>query len=366
MKKLVLLSLLVVGFVPMSLFAQDDMYFVPKKAEKNVQSATRKTVGDSLSPVKSLDMTVDEYNRRHMKSSYKVIGADSLGNDIIEFEPGDGKYPDVDTVNVFQAPQFDDDYYYSAQMGLFNNYYGWYDPFFYGYLSNRWNHYYGLWYPWYNPWANGLYDSWYNGWYYGLYPWNYYGWWFENPIYWGWGMYELFSWGYPRYHVNYGYTVHDLPGTRGHASKSPASLGARGHGYTTAQHGTFGGNRIANRSFGVSSDGYGSSSSSRGTYASSSTQRSGFGGARTSSSSRTVTNRPTSSSRTNVVRNSSSSNTWQAPSSPSISSSPASSYNSGSSGGSFGGGGSRSGGGFSGGGGGRSSGGGGGGFGGRR
>ena len=362
MKKLVLLLLLIAGCMPISLFAQDDMYFVPKKAEKDVAKTKNGIGGDSLSKVKPLDVSVDEYNRRHMKSSYKTLGSDSLGNDIIEFEPGDGKYPKIDTVKVYQPPMDDDDFYWSAQMGLFDGYHGWYDPFFYGYFG-RWGHYYDMWYPWYHPWAYGLYDPWYNGWYYGYYygPWGYYGSWYLDPYYWGWGMYGYPGWGYPHYHVNYGYTVHDVPGTRGRASKSPASLGARGHGYTTAQHGTFGGNRIGNNTFGTSGNGYGSSSSSssRGTYASSPTQRSGFGGSRSASAARASAN------RSYVPATSSSS--WQgASSSPSSSfSSPARSSSS--SGGSFGGGGSRSGGGFSGGGSGRSGGGGGGGgFGGRR
>ena len=361
MKKLVLLLLLIAGCMPISLFAQDDMYFVPKKAEKDVAKTKNGIGGDSLSKVKPLDVSVDEYNRRHMKSSYKTLGSDSLGNDIIEFEPGDGKYPKIDTVKVYQPPMDDDDFYWSAQMGLFDGYHGWYDPFFYGYFG-RWGHYYDMWYPWYHPWAYGLYDPWYNGWYYGYYygPWGYYGSWYLDPYYWGWGMYMYPGWGYPHYHVNYGYTVHDVPGTRGRASKSPASLGARGHGYTTAQHGTFGGNRIGNNTFGTSGNGYGSSSSSRGTYASSPTQRSGFGGSRSASAARASAN------RSYVPATSSSS--WQGSSSYSGSSfSSSSAASSSSSSGSFGGGGSRSGGGFSGGGSGRSGGGGGGGgFGGRR
>ncbi len=359
MKKLVYLLMLVVVCVPISLYAQDDMYFVPKKSDKGAVGTTKKVGGDTLSKVKPLDMSVDEYNRRHMQSSYNILGADSLGNDIIEFEAGDGKYPEIDTIKVYQPPLDDDDFYYSAQMGLFDGYYGWYNPYFYGYMGGRWGYYYDMWYPWYHPWAYGLYDPWYNGWYYGYYlgPLGYYGYWYDNPAYWGWGMYPYFGWGHPNYYVNYGYTVRDVAGTRGHAGKSPASLGARNQGYTTAQHGTFGGNRIRNNSFGGSLAG--SSSSSRGTYASSNNQRSGFGGARTGNSTKSSSSRRYVSTPSNSWRSASSNS-----SSSSWSSSSSSSSSMSSSGGSFGGGGSRSGGGFSGGGGGRS--GGGGGFGGRR
>ena len=187
MKKLLLIILAVV-MAPLGMMAQDDMYYVPKKADKE-KKTTKPAVVDDPVP---MTMSVDEYNRRHMKSSYEIIGTDSVGNDIIEFTPGDGSYPKVDTVFVIKNYTDEDDYYYSARMGLFDDYYGWWNPYLYGYLGYRWGHYFDCWYPWYHPWAYGLYDPWFNGWYYGYYPgaWGYYGWW--NPWYYGYTGY----WGY--------------------------------------------------------------------------------------------------------------------------------------------------------------------------
>ena len=157
MKKLLLIILAVV-MAPIGMMAQDDMYYVPKKSDKVKKTEAQKEVLDEPKP---MNMSVDEYNRRHMKSSYEVIGTDSVGNDIIEFTPGDGSYPKVDTVFVYKNYTDEDDYYYSARMGLFDDYYGWWNPYLYGYLGYRWGHYFGCWYPWYHPWAYGLYDPWF-------------------------------------------------------------------------------------------------------------------------------------------------------------------------------------------------------------
>ena len=139
MKKLLLIILAVV-MAPIGMMAQDDMYYVPKKSDKVKKTEAQKEVLDEPKP---MNMSVDEYNRRHMKSSYEVIGTDSVGNDIIEFTPGDGSYPKVDTVFVYKNYTDEDDYYYSARMGLFDDYYGWWNPYLYGYLGYRWGHYFG-------------------------------------------------------------------------------------------------------------------------------------------------------------------------------------------------------------------------------
>ena len=119
-----LLLLLVLGGVSLSVMAQDDMYFTPSKQKKQAAVET---------PIKGLDMSADEYNRRG-RSSYEKIGTDSLGNDIIEFQAGDGVYPEMDT--LYASSKLDkfyddeDDFYYSRRMGLYDGFYGWYDPFF--------------------------------------------------------------------------------------------------------------------------------------------------------------------------------------------------------------------------------------------
>ena len=334
MKKYLFLSL-VVAFLPLSLMAQDDMYFVPKKSEKPAQSAD--AVAKALKPVRPLDMSVDEYNKRYLGSSYVPI--DSLGNDVIDFAAGDGTYP-KDTVYIYKDRD-DRDYYYSARMGMFDGFYGWYDPWFYGYRGLYWGHYYpGYYYPyWYSPWAYGLYDPWMYGYYtyYGWYdPW-YYGW-YDPWYYRGYG----YGGGYFARNSHHNYTV----------SPSAVSRGSRGHGYATASNGTFGGRRVSSGSFG---GGRSMSSASTASRVNSSSNRSVISGRRTFGGNRTSTTYD-------------SGRTYSAPSSAynnssSVSYSSSSSYSGSSSGGSFGGGGSRSGGSFSGGGGGRS---GGGSFGGRR
>ena len=86
MKTKYLLSLIMV-FLPLTMaMAQDDLYYKPTKQVKPVET---KPVIEEYVP-KGLDMTVDEYNKRNLKSSYQVIGTDSVGNDIIEFTVGDG------------------------------------------------------------------------------------------------------------------------------------------------------------------------------------------------------------------------------------------------------------------------------------
>ena len=136
MKRKILLSL-IVGVLPLSIFAQDDMYYVPKKVEK-VEKVTTAPERVNLPAPKPLGMSVDEYNRRYMRSSYQTLNGDSLGDDIIDFTAGDG-YPMKDTIYV-DGRRYDDDYYYSARLGLFDDYYGWYNPFFYDYLGWRWGH----------------------------------------------------------------------------------------------------------------------------------------------------------------------------------------------------------------------------------
>ena len=254
MKKLFLITL-IVGLVPLSMSAQDDdMYFVPKKADKEARQAARVTPPPAPA---GLDMSVDEYNRRHLSSSYQIIGTDSLGNDIIEFSAGDGSYPkQVDTVYVYRFDD-SDDFRYSSRMGLFDGFYGWYDPFFWGYRSAYWSGiyypYYSSWYAsrWYDPWYIGWYGwyDWYDPWLYGLTPWGWY-----SPYY-----YSSYLWGLPYYRGWYDYygfygggiAHHGTSGTRNHGVIAHSErTTASHHGYTTASRGTFGGRRVASGSFG--------------------------------------------------------------------------------------------------------------------
>lgn len=344
MKKLFLLTLMVIA-LPLSLLAQDDMYFVPSKSAKTKSSvAESRPVQDGPVYYRGRNVSVDEYNRRHMRSSYEKIGTDSVGNDIIEFTAGDGVYPENDTLFVDKYLEDDDDFRYSTRMGRFDGFYGWYDPFFRGYWG--WGRYPYRYYGWYDPWYDPWFYGWYDPWYYGWYDWYWYSPWYYSYYYRPWYYYGGGGYVYPEV-----VTHRDNTG-RGYAY-------ATGRGYTTANNGSFGGRALgASRPTAMAS-------ASRSTYTNNtSAARAGFGGNR---STVTTTHTTQSSNRSYTPRSSSSSYS----SSPSYSRSSSSSSSSSYSGGSFGGGGSRSGGGFSGGGstggGSRSSGGGGGGgFGGRR
>ncbi len=362
MKKFLLITF-IVGLVPLSSFAQvDDMYYVPSKADKEARKAAAeaKAAREAAAAAqartytppapKPLEMSVDEYNRRHLSSSYEKIGTDSVGNDIIEFSAGDGTYPArVDTVYVYKYDD-SDDFRYSSRLGLFDDFYGWYSPFLYGWRGSYWNSfyypYYGSWYlnRWYDPWYLGWYGwyDWYDPWYYGYYRWgwdpwyySYYGW--GYPWYSGYGYrYGWYGWYTGWYGGGGGIAYGGTTGTRNHgnvAHHSAMSAGITRHdGYTTTSRGTFGGRTVANGTYGASSGYSGTDTRSH----SSSSPRAGFGGSRATSSSGSY----------------SGSSTPSRVSTPSSSNVGSGSYGGGSrsSGGSFGGGGSRSGGGFSGGG----------------
>lgn len=188
-KRDLFLSMLVL-LAPIGAVAQDDMYFgsdtkAQKADEAKVQEAQEQAEAYYRSRCPMRD--VDEYNRAgRLHSYYQKIGKDSLGNDIIQFQAGDGTY-NSDTT-AMQGN--DDDYCYSRRMGRFDDFYGWYDPYFYSYRS-PWS------WGWYSPWYYGAwYDPWYYDWYwpyggyYGWYNWNW-GW----PYYGGWG-----GWWGPTYY----------------------------------------------------------------------------------------------------------------------------------------------------------------------
>ena len=325
-------------------FAQDDMYFIPKKVEKVEKAETPKPTYH-----RGLNVSVDEYNRMERGSSYQIIGKDSLGNDIIEFSQVDStKYTPLD----------DQDFYYTSRLGIFDDYYGWYDPWFYGYRGAYWSHFYGPYYAgWYDPWLYPWYDPFYYSWYG---PWGY-GWYGWYPWY-SWYNYGYYSWYNPYYYnynwygggIGYRHTGSSLLAERTNSRTMPNYRS----GYTSATHGNFGGAAIANRSYRGAN-----TTASRSAYTPSSNRSGGLrrsgGGNRTYSSGSYSRSSGTTSSSSGY-RPSTSTSTYSAParSTWSSGSSSSSSFSGGgsrsgggsSSGGSFGGGGSRSGGSFGGGG----------------
>lgn len=171
MKKIVLFAAL--STLPLSLMAQDDdMYFVPTKANKNREAATYGMPKDTY--YTGSDRSVDDYNRR----SWQLEPVDSAGNDVIDFTATRGVYPD----SVSQ----DGDYQLTRRMTRFDDYtpsQAYWDGYRDGSWASPW--YYNSWYSWYDPvwywdspWYYGPRYGWYPSWYYVGYhrPWGYYGW----------------------------------------------------------------------------------------------------------------------------------------------------------------------------------------------
>ena len=352
-KKITLLTAIAsLAFAP-SLWAQDDdMYFVPRKktAEEKAQEAKAKTermrhyVGDTY--YIGSNRNVDEYNRRSLKSSVVDVTRDSAAavSDIIDFQIGDGRYPDsvaVDTVvdySIYNPDEYtDDDYVYSRRIG---RWYAYGDPWYRHHWYNDpwyWN-YYGF----YDPWVYSYcYSGYYNPYYWGAW---YGGWYWDEPWWYGGGWYGPDYW-YGHGYYGYGYGGHGGYGGRiyaggSHGTQGHGSLRPHDYGYSTAMARSAAGRNVAAHTTHAVSRGV--SSASRSDNASvmrSSAGRSGsFSGYRNSSS------------NSNANSNSSPSRSYST-SNSSYSSSHSSSGGGGHSGGGFSGGGGRSGGGgFSGGG----------------
>lgn len=217
MKKWLVLSL-IMGAMPLSMTAQDDMYFVPTKERVAKEKAQRMVERETY--YSGINRSVDDYNRRG--SYYQVIEGDSL-NDVIDFSPVEGVYPDSL-----------DDYQLTRRMARFDGYEP-ADNFWAGYSAGRrdawaWHSpwYYSAYYPWYDSW----YDPWYYGrsWYAGWYdPW-YYDWYYP---YYGWGgYYRPWHYGYYGHYGHYGYAPHYGVG------RSSGTIDRYGR-----SHGVFSGNR---------------------------------------------------------------------------------------------------------------------------
>lgn len=223
MKKPFLLLAFAGAFALQSWAQSDDMYFSPSKskAKEVPQEAPTYYVGSNRD--------VDEYNRRgRFGSSYQPIGNDSLGNDVFAFQKGPGVYPDssyVDTTFSYggNSDWVYDDYPYTRRL---SRWYGYYDPWLYGYWGpSMWG--------FYDPWYYGAYAGWYDPWFYGYrgWVWPYYGGWY------GWG------WNYPYWggvHVRYDRgNPHGLTGNRSWSFGGGTGAGATAGRYTRT-YGTLG------------------------------------------------------------------------------------------------------------------------------
>lgn len=203
---------MVLAIVPFaSSFAQDDVYFTPKKKKAVTQPSevvdtptnTPQTPTDEEWYVgRSSHIDVDSYNRRYTKVNTNDL---QLPDSVYYMEP-------------------EDCYEYTPTSSLIR-FHGYYDPWYYSPLD--WNYYYGSSYDWfYDPWYYGAWGrhgwhytySWASPWYGYYHPWSYYGW--HNPWY-----------GYHAYHPHV--THRNSDGTYGYQNR-----GGRGSGIrtTTATH----------------------------------------------------------------------------------------------------------------------------------
>lgn len=248
MKRTTLLSVFLAA-IPLGMAAQDDLYFTPSVTKEKAESVVE--ANDGASYYSGINKSDDEYNRCYkFGSSYQNIGEDSLGNDIIEFYTADGAAA-TDTVYpggeqyVFND---DDDFAYSRRMARFDDFYGWYDPYYSSYWYN----------PWYaDRWAWGWRSSWYYdsfwGWpYYASWGWHY-GWAghyaYGYPAYWGW-HYPAYVWTGPTGTRNHAFARPDnRPNTGGRPQNSFGNGTRRGSVAQPAGNNRYNNGNTRNRSF---------------------------------------------------------------------------------------------------------------------
>lgn len=187
MKKLLLISLLI-GAMPLAMMAQDDdLYFVPKK-KKMIEETTER---------------------------YAAQKSDAVNNDVIDFTPEQGVYPDSleEDFKITKRMSRFDDYVLADSAAFWAGYeagrdsWGWHSPFYY----SR----YGWYDPWYDPWYNPYYYTswrygWYDPWYYGSWRYGWYDPWYYGYAGWGWPYYRHY---YPTYVVVGGGPRHSHIGT---------------------------------------------------------------------------------------------------------------------------------------------------------
>ncbi len=189
MKRIVFIAFLT-GLIPMSMMAQDDLYFSPSQEEKQEKAIRPQNTDPTANNYwVGSRRNLDEYNRAgHFRSSYQNIGKDSLGNDIVMFDRG--MRPDTTYTDTLFSDEYgpdEKDYRYTRDMSRWDGYYdpwlydeygwgpyywrapywAWNDPWFGDYYGGDPWFYGSYWGGWYNPWYYGYgWGSWYNPWYY--------------------------------------------------------------------------------------------------------------------------------------------------------------------------------------------------------
>lgn len=250
--------------LPLGMQAQDDLYFVPTKANVDKSASDMGMPRDTY--YSGSRRSIDDYNRRY--GSF-VQPLDSAGNDIVDFDGRIGVYPDSSSVDQ-------QDYKYTRRMSKFDGYdwreresynagyragrasswylddpYYWDYPYYYGYYSS-WYWDYPYYHSWYHPWYH------YSSWYYPYRP--------SYGIVWG-GGYS------PKSYAQHRFDSSNFSGARfGNATRSYSN--------SRVGNGRFGGQRSSSRGTYSNSD-RSYSASSRSSFSNS---NSSFSGARSSGS----------------------------------------------------------------------------------
>lgn len=334
MKKSIFLSM-TFALLPLSLMAQDDMYFGSTKQKPTTRNSSSY---QSAGYYSGSSRNVDEYNRRYSGSRYETLSPDT--GDIISFSPVEGTYPDSvgDFALTRKMTRFDD---YAPSAAYWEGYdqgrldsWGWHSPWYYTSSFYPWYDY-----GWYDPWYHSSWRfGWYDPWYYD-YSWR---WGWHRPYYYS----SYYGWGGGYYHGSLG------RGSLYHRNGNTGTLSRYSDHSRSVNSGRVGSYTSSSRFNGARDRAYGSSSSGRSTYSGSTNRSVSRSSTRTNSMSSSSSSTSRSSSytpSTSYGTSSSSSSSYG-----SSRSSSGSSYSSGrsSGGGSFssgrsggGGGGGRSGGG---------------------
>jgi hypothetical protein len=264
MKKLIL-SLLLMGVLPVGMYAQDDdMYFVPTKEKMAKEDAAYGMPSNTY--YSGSKRNVDDYNRQSWSS---VVPIDSTGNDIIDFSAVRGVYPD----STYSESS---DYQYTTRLSRFDDY----TPsqaYIDGFRAGRWS---SPWYSSYYPWYTSSWYYWDDPWYYS----SWYGW--SSPWYYGYGYYRPWHYGYYGYYGGWYGRPYYYTSVRHYRATNPTHRVGRTSYESNRRFGTTTTNRTgrssyeSNRSFGSSNR----SSSSSSSFGSSRSSGGGGGGFSHSSS----------------------------------------------------------------------------------
>ena len=201
-RPLILLAL--VAAMPLTMNAQDDMYFVPTK--KNVEKAKKVYGMPKDTYYSGSNRSIDDYNRRNrtecwegeLSNGSQVVAIDSLGNEIAAVNVKKKK-------SRRDSLMTDDDYACTRRMARWDGY-ECSNAYWQGYNDGRFNRWYGwsaYWDPWYYSSWYTPYSFWYDPWYTGYYGW-YSG--YYHPFYDYWGA----GWGWPYNHYYHHHYPHDV------------------------------------------------------------------------------------------------------------------------------------------------------------